>query len=149
MYLLSTQVLADLVSRDPDRKVFGWLARARPSGSELFASVISFGIVASSIEDLPKHGRGEWRRLLQEGRRPFLEQGTLIDVDLPIVDTWAASLRGLQLLEADDGGEGAALGDDERLVIATAIARRLTLVAPPEPYLDALCDRTALAVVAP
>ena len=113
MYLLSTAALGDLVSRDEARPVFGWLNANRPGATELFASVVSFGIVASSIEDLPKHDRGEWRRLLQEGRRRF------------------------------------DLGEDERLVIATAIARSLTLVSPARPYLDEICDRTTLTVVNP
>ncbi len=149
MYLLSTPTLADLVGRDQARPVFDWLRQARPGATELFASVVSFGIVASSIEDLPKHERGDWRRLLQEGRRQFVEKGTIIDVDLPIVDTWASALRGLSLLEEAEDGERFDLGEDERLVIATAIARSFTLVSPPRPYLEDLCDRTALTVVSP
>ena len=149
MYLLSTAALGDLVSRDEARPVFGWLNANRPGATELFASVVSFGIVASSIEDLPKHDRGEWRRLLQEGRRRFVEQGTLIDVDLPIIETWASSLRGLEVMDQAEDGERFDLGEDERLVIATAIARSLTLVSPARPYLDEICDRTTLTVVNP
>jgi hypothetical protein len=41
------------------------------------------------------------------------------------------------------------VGEDERLVIATAIARGLTYVSRRRAYLDEICERTKLTVVTP
>lgn len=74
----------------------------------------------------------------------------VITIDLPIIDTWASDLRGIDIFdEEEEGGERFPLGEDERLVIATAITRRLTLVSRPCAYLDAICERTTLTVVTP
>ena len=150
MYLLATREFADLASRDRDRLIFRWLEATKPGEKGLFISAVSVGIVASGIEDLDKHARGAWRRLLAEARRNFVDASGVIDVDLPIVDVWASELRGLDLIDEDpDTGERWSLSEDERLVLATAIARQLTLVSQPRPYLDEVCERTTLTVVHP
>ena len=150
MYLLATREFADLASRDEGRAIFRWLATADPGPRDLFVSAISIGIVASSIEDMPKQERGHWRRLLAEARRLFVDKNTVVPVDLPIVDTWASDLRGLEIYdEEDEGGDRFELGEGERLVIAVAIARGLTLVSQPRAYLDEICDRTTLTIVNP
>lgn len=150
MYLLGTREFADLAGRDTDRLIAQWLEATKPGEKGLFISVVSVGIVASGIEDLDKHERGAWRRLLAEARRNFVDASGVIDVDLPIVDVWASELRGLDLIDEDpDTGERWPLSEDERFVLATAIARQLTLVSQPRPYLEEVCERTTLTVVHP
>lgn len=144
MYLLGSDAFKDLASRDRSRAVFGWLAGARPGPSQLFASVISLGVLAFTIEQQPAPERDHWRRLLAEARRDFAGQGALIDIDAAIAAEWSR-LRGL-LLHYDDGEE---VGDDELLVVATALARDLTLVARREGYHQEIADRTALQLVEP
>jgi predicted nucleic acid-binding protein len=145
--MLNTQCFTDLASRDPDRTITRWLAETRPAGSELFVSVVSLGIVSASIEHLPAAERGAWRRLLAEARRTLLERRALLQVDLDVVDAWS-TLRDLEIFE-DDGDGPAPVGEDERLVIATAIARDLTLVAARVGYLDVIADATTLKLVEP
>lgn len=144
MYLLSTDEFCDLASRDESRAIFPWLDRVKPGRHELFVSVISLGVVADTVEAEATLTRGHWRRLLSEARRQFAERGCLIDVDPSIVDFWAG-LRGLGL-NYDDGDQ---VGDDALLVVATAIARDLTLVARLERYLEEIADRTTLKLVEP
>jgi predicted nucleic acid-binding protein len=150
MYLVDSQEFADLASRDQGRAISSWLKATRPGRLELFVSALSIGIVAQTIEDLPQTERGHWRRLLSEARRSFIENGAVIPVDLQIVDTWASSLRGVDLFYEDESsGYREPLGEDTRLVLATAIARGLTLVSRSAAHLDVVCERTTLTVVNP
>ena len=144
MYLLGTDQFGDLASLDQERAVFAWLATATPRRNELFVSVLSIGVLANTIEGKDNPERDNWRRLLSEARRQFNDAGLVIDVDQSIVDVWAA-LRGLGL----DYDDGEAVGDDELLVVATAIARDLTLVTRPEAYHQKIADRTTLKLVEP
>jgi predicted nucleic acid-binding protein len=147
VYLLSDQCFADLASRDPERGVARWLAEARPGPKELYVSAVSIGMVAAEIERLAPAERGPWRRLLAEARRVFLERDCVLDVDLSVVDAWT-TLRNLELA-VDDGDGVRPVGEDTRLVVATAIARDLTLVTGHAPYLDTVADVTTLKFVEP
>ena len=150
MYLLGNQQVADLISRDQARPVFGWLAQARPGPNELFVSALSIGQVAHMVESLPAIERGPWRRLLAQGRRSLEAMGSVIDVDLAAVDVWAGGLRGADLIDEDlASGERYPLGEDDRLVIATAISRNYSLVTRSTPVLDAIAGFTTLTIVEP
>lgn len=144
MYLLATEQFADLTSRDANRPIARWLKTAAPGRIELFISVISIGVVADSIEDQPSPDRGNWRRLLSEARRQFADHGCIIDVDQAVAEAWAG-LRGIRL-NYDDGEP---VGDDMLLVVATAIARDLTLVTERQAFHDEIADRTTLKIVEP
>ncbi len=150
MYLLGSQELADLVSGEEGRPIFNWLGVAEPREDDLFVSVISLGLVAQMIEALPGIDREPWRRVLARGRRALEERGSVIDVDMTIVDVWASSLRGEPLVEIDpETNIEYDLGEDERLVIATAIARNYSLVTKRTEPLDAIASRTTLTIVEP
>ena len=150
MYMLASQELADLASRDPEKAIARWLHRLNLGARDVFVSVISLGILASSIEDLPRQRRDEWRRLLAEARRTFQDTGGILDVDLRVVDIWATQLKAIELFEVNHvSGDTRPLGEDERLVIATAIAHGHTLVSRPRAYLDEICENTTLTVVTP
>ena len=144
MYLLDSQVVFDLFSRDENRAIFQWLAEAGRDVRQLFVSVISLGQIAHAIEDLPPPERNHWRRLFQEGRRVLEDRGSLIDVDMAIVDVWESSLRGARLI--DVAGAEEELGEDDRLIIATAIARNYVLVAPGSRLIEEIAERTTLAI---
>lgn len=150
MYLLGSQELADLVSGEEGRPIFNWLDAAEPGEDDLFVSVISLGLVAQMIESLPIVDREPWRRVLARGRRALEERGSVIDVDMAIVDVWASSLRGEPLVEVDpETSIEYDLGEDERLVVATAIARNYSLVTRRTEPLDAIASRTTLTIVEP
>lgn len=150
MYLLGSQQVADLFSRDKARPIFAWLDRTQPGASDLFVSVVSLGMLANMVESLDPTERGSWRRLLASGRRSFAKAGGIVDVDLAAVDVWAGQLRGVDLTDEDPvSGERFLLGEDERLVIATAIARKYSLVTRSTPLLEEICSLTTLTFVEP
>jgi predicted nucleic acid-binding protein len=150
MYLLGTQEFTDLASRDTACPIFAWLQEVKPSQTDLFISAISVGILHSSVEALQQQDRENWRRLLAQAKRSFDNAGGIIDVDMGIVETWAGSLRGLDLIEEDPATGGKVqLGEDARLVVATAIRRGYTLVTRRVPYLDDIAISTTLTIVEP
>jgi predicted nucleic acid-binding protein len=150
MYLLGTQELTDLFSRDPARPIIAWLRETQPADNQLFVSVISLGILAHQIEDLDPGSRNHWRRLYAEGRRSLADKGSIIDVDMAIVDQWATSLRGLDLTEEDGlTGDRFEMGEDSRLVIATAITRGYSLVTRITPAIEVIAEQTTLTIVEP
>lgn len=145
MYLLDSQQAMDLLSRDHSRAVFRWLREAEPRQNDLFVSVLSMGQIAQTIEGMAQSGRNHWRRLLQEGRRAFEEAGSIVSVDMAIVEIWQHDLRGAAIADiphADDE-----LGEDDRLIIATAIARNCALVTTGSPIFAELLKRTSLTLV--
>jgi predicted nucleic acid-binding protein len=146
MYLLDSQAVFDLFSRDESRPIFSWLNEAGRDVRQLFVSVISLGQIAHAIEDLPPQDRNHWRRLFQEGRRVLEERGSLIDVDMAIVDVWESNLRGNRLVDVPDADDE--LGEDDRLIIATAIARNYVLVSPGSRLIEEIAQRTTLAIQA-
>lgn len=150
MYLLGTQEAIDLLSKDQRRPVFAWLDKVRPGG-DLFVSVISLGQAAHMVENLDAEHRPGWRRLLAEGRRKLSDAGSVIDVDLDVVAAWAGGLRGdPSLADMDpETGEAVALPEDDRLVIATAIARNYSLVTKSTPALERIAESTTLTIVEP
>lgn len=147
MYLLDTQQVMDLFSRNQERPIFKWLSQNRPGESDLFASVLSFGQIAHAIEGMEGPSRNQWRRLHQEGRRRFEELGGIINVDGAIVDVWHSDLRGDRLAGVQDAG--GILGEDDRLIIATAIARGYALVTQFDAALAAIAERTTLILIEP
>ena len=147
MYLLDTQILMDLLSKDQSRAVFNWLGTVKPGRNDLFISVLSLGQIAHAIEDMEPADRNHWRRLLQEGRRLFEDAGGVIDVDAAVVDVWRANLRGCLLSDIETADED--LGEDDRLIIASAIARGYTLVTESTRAITEIVERTSLTTVEP
>lgn len=145
MYLLDSQQAMDLLSRDQTRPIFHWLAEAKPRRADLFVSIISLGQIAHTIEQMPPVERNHWRRLLQEGRRELEEADSVIDVDAAIVDAWQANLRGQLLGDIENADDE--LGEDDRLIIATAIARNYALVTTGWAVFNEIAQRTSLTIV--
>jgi predicted nucleic acid-binding protein len=147
MYLLDSQQVMDLLSRDKDRAIFRWIEQTEPARGDLFVSVLSLGQVAATIERMLPTQRNHWRRLLQEGRRELEEAGSIVDVDMPIVEAWQSNLRGDLLGDIEDAHED--LAEDDRLIVATAIARNYTLVTESSRVIDEIARRTSLTTVEP
>jgi|GEM_PF-1396138 len=145
MYLLDTQIVLDMFSRDQTRPVFQWLAEDPGNPKQIFVSIISLGQISNTIEDTPPVLRNNWRRLVQEGQRQLQDQGCLIDVTSEIVEVWQANLRGNRMVDIEGAEES--LGEDDRLIIATAIARNYTLVSRDSRLLTEIGVRTTLATI--
>jgi predicted nucleic acid-binding protein len=150
MYLLGSQEVSDLISRDQNRPIFGWLQSVELGESDLFVSALSLGQVSHMVELLNQPDRDHWRRLLAQGRRTFDDRGCVLGVDLGVVDVWASGLRGMELIDVDpQTGENFELGEDDRLIIATAIARGYSLVTKRTPALNMVAQWTTLTIVEP
>ena len=145
MYLLDTQQLMDLFGRNKDKLIFSWIEMAKPTDAELFVSVVSFGQIAHAIEVMSGGQRSHWRRLFQEGRRRLEELGSVIEIDGAIIDVWQSALRGYHL--ADIVGAEEEYGEDDRLIIATAIARNYALVTEGDRVLAEISDHTTLTLI--
>ncbi|MBU2137143.1 MAG: hypothetical protein KKA45_13205 [Alphaproteobacteria bacterium] len=138
---MSSEQLSAMASQDQARPIFAWLEIVKP-GRGLHASVVSFGVLADTVEALEPVRRQQWRPLLAAARRKLEAQ--IIDIDMSIIEVWAP-LRGMGL-KHDDGED---VGADELMVIATAIARGYSLIASHEDFLDTLVAETTLTVVHP
>ena len=152
LYLLgSQQGVADLVSRDRARPIAEWLLATRPGRNDLFVSAISLGQVAHMIEAMPTSERQPWRRLLAAARRSWTSQGSIVDIDMSIIDIWARELRGTRPCgrKSRKSGDRFQLGEDDRLVIASAIARGYSLVTQRTELLEKVAQTTTLTIVEP
>jgi hypothetical protein len=89
--------------------------------------------------------RNQWRRLYQAGSRDLEDAGSVIDVDSGIVDVWQANLRGDRLGDLADADDG--LGEDDRLIFATAIARGYALVTVGSRLLLEIAKRTTMTTL--
>jgi len=147
MYLLDTQQVMDLFGRNEEKPIFAWLETAKPTDTDLFVSVVSLGQIAHAIEAMNGGQRNQWRRLFQEGRRRIEELGSVIDIDGAIVDVWQSDLRGDHLADIDGAEED--YGEDDRLIIATAIARNYALVSEGDRVLTEIAERTTLTLIEP
>lgn len=145
MYLLDTQHVMDLFSLDQARRVFHWLEKTKPGRNDLLVSVLSLGQIAYAIEDMAAGSRNHWRRLYQVGRRRLEDTDSIINVDSGIVDIWQADLRGNRLSGIGDADD--LLGEDDRLIFATAIARGYALVTQGSPLLQEIAVRTTLTLI--
>jgi predicted nucleic acid-binding protein len=132
MYLLDTQALADLVSGG-DNATRSFASQAEAEDREVRVSVISLGALRAEIDAIIDPAEREnWDRRFQITFSRLRSDGRILDVELRISLEWAI-LKNMGDL-VDKGGRE--IGDDERLVIATAIIERLILVtSSPERYL--------------
>jgi hypothetical protein len=104
------------------------------SRSAAHVSVISFGRALHEIARLaPSGARASYLQNLETLTAMVRDQGHLLVVDDRIGRTWAQLLVMDLKVTQPDGGS-ADLDDDNRIVVATAIQRNLTLVESPQPY---------------
>lgn len=145
MYLLDTRVFQDLVRGDSDADctaVREFIARAEQRRQRVGASVISVAMLRYDIALLdPGPYRDNWERRLGFALNNFVRTGALYEVDSRTADIWA-SLKAMPLTD----GEGDELGDDERLVIATALAHSLRLLSRDHEMLQPIVEALALAI---
>ncbi|HVQ08278.1 MAG TPA: hypothetical protein VMS43_07565 [Allosphingosinicella sp.] len=135
MYLLDTQLFADFVSADPDNPVYtratSFVTLAEQRHLRVSISVVTIGMIRSEVSQLPAGPiRGNWERRLDAAAHSWSQSTQLYEVDWKTVESWAI----VKVMDLRDAA-GDVLGDDERLVVATALAHSLRLVtSTPEIY---------------
>ncbi|MDW9481829.1 hypothetical protein GOB57_24580 [Sinorhizobium meliloti] len=128
MYLFSTQILMDLLCGVPEVKEF---ADGVPRGG-VYLSVVSLGLVDQAIrETAVNDGRDQldrfFRRILSMART----HSTIETFGESTASIWAKLAA--HDLQVDDDGERP-MTDVERMVVATALDRKLVLVEQAQPY---------------
>ncbi len=145
-YLLGTRALVAFIH---DREVVTKrLMTSVGEGAQLFISVISLGQISSEVKRLQNVAdRTSWEQHLRRIRNKFEGSGNTLHIDILTVDIWA-EIRG-EDLQIEEDGILVNLGEDDRLVLATAISQQLTLVEPRGPYVDVLQRTHLLRHLAP
>jgi hypothetical protein len=128
MYLFSTQTLMDLLCGVSEVKEF---ADGVPRGG-VYLSVVSLGVVDETIRATPaKDGRDQLDRLFRRVLSMARTHSTVEVFGESTASIWAK--LGSHDLVVDDDGERA-MSDVERMVVATALDRKLVLVEQLQPY---------------
>lgn len=118
-YLLDTNVISELVAKQPDKRVIQWLDGVDPAS--VYLSVITIGELRKGIEKLPNSSRKDkllnW--LLNELLVRFEDRILALDVDVMI--TWGELVGRLER-------SGRSLSAIDSLIAALALARSCCLV---------------------
>ncbi|GAB6274468.1 MAG: type II toxin-antitoxin system VapC family toxin [Peptococcaceae bacterium] len=118
-YLLDTNVISELIKREPDSQVARWIDECEESA--LFLSVITFGELQKGIKKLNDESRAE--QLQKWVNQDLAErfQGRILPVDLKVALTWG------RIIGVSEKG-GLKLPVLDSLIAATAIANNLIVV---------------------
>lgn len=137
-YLLSTWALMDLISRKPQLPVFKWIDSQRTESTQIYISVISIGLARAAIES---HGDAIIKRQAEDSLQDVLESWppeNFLDVAMDIMEPWSLLVaQGTRLQtkkRLSRSTKTVALGHADRMVVATALLKSLTLVEPAQPY---------------
>lgn len=141
MFLLDTQALTDFVRGDdnPARK---FCVTAENQKLEIGASVVSLGALKAEIDQFTDPSEREtWEKRFDIALNKFEDRDQLFDVEKRIAIEWSI-IKNMPLYTEEDEE----LGDDERLVVATALIDRLTLVTSFPHRYNLVTDRRGLRI---
>lgn len=142
MYLLDTQALTDLVSGH-DNAAREFVANAERRNLDVRVSVISFGALKAEIGEIKDPCEKEnWGQRFEITLNHYRTNGKLLDVDRRISLEWAL----LKYMDLPTKDKNKQLGDDERLVVATALVERLVLVTSSPKLYQPTVDQRGLHV---
>ncbi len=85
-YLLDTNVISELVSKRPDRKIVEWLDRLDPN--TVYLSVITIGEIRKGIEKLPPSKRRDRVKEWLEGDLLIRFQGRILEFTTEVMLIW-------------------------------------------------------------
>jgi tRNA(fMet)-specific endonuclease VapC len=85
-YLLDTNVISELISKRPDKKVIGWLDRLDPN--TIYLSVITIGEIRKGIEKLPPSKRRDRIKEWLEGDLLIRFQGRILEITVEVMLIW-------------------------------------------------------------
>ncbi|HFD87593.1 MAG TPA: hypothetical protein ENJ35_07950 [Gammaproteobacteria bacterium] len=130
-YLLSSPVFASFFKKDDDR-INQVMNKIRPD--DIMISVVTLGIIRDAIDRRPPVERNRFEPYFRDGKNAF--NGRTIPVDEKVIEQWAR-IRSLRLTRTTSSGPPDQFGEDEKLIIATAMDRGLVYLGhKPEPLLE-------------
>ena len=137
-YLLSPRSLLDRLSGKQGYAIDEWLDEQPRSSSNINISLISIGLAQEAIGSAESElVRSQFGEALSRTIRVF-PKNCILPVDEPVIVPWTKLLSVSPTLvrysNRDDTTEVEELSDAELLVVATALAYKLTLVEPQQPY---------------
>ena len=118
-YLLDTNVISELISKRPDRKVVEWLDRLDPN--TVYLSVITIGEIRKGIEKLPlSKRRGRVKEWLEDDLLPRFH-GRILEITIEVILVWGELVGRLEK-------EGRSITAIDSLVAAIALQGNYRLV---------------------
>lgn len=118
-YLLDTNVISELISKQPDEKVIRWIDGI--DDQLVYLSVITIGEIQRGIEKLADgHRKRALRVWLKEDLLLRFEE-KILDNDIPVIFTWGKLIAELE-------SKGRPLPAIDSLIAATALHHDLHLV---------------------
>jgi toxin FitB len=85
-YLLDTNVISELISKRPDKKVVEWIDRLDPN--TIYLSVITIGEIRKGIEKLPPSKRRNRVKEWLEGDLLLRFQGRILEITTEVMLIW-------------------------------------------------------------
>jgi toxin FitB len=89
-YLIDTNVISELVKKNPDEKVIKWFSSI--PNEKLFISVITIGELRKGINQILEAQKKEKLRIWLEHELPEWFQERILAIDLAIADRWGRLL---------------------------------------------------------
>ena len=93
-YLLDTNVVSELIAREPDPRVVRWVDDLDPHG--VYLSVVTVGELQKGIENLPDSRRKTDRRGWLEGDLLVRFDGRVLVLDVGAMLAWGAMMGRLE-----------------------------------------------------
>ena len=119
-YLLDTNVISELISKQPDKKVVDWLDRLDPN--TVYLSVITIGEIRKGIEKLPHSKRKDKVREWLETDLLFRFEGRILEITIEVMLVWGALTGRLE-------NEGRPITAIDSLIAAIALQGGYCLVS--------------------
>ncbi len=85
-YLIDTNVISELISKQPNKKVVEWLDHLDPN--RIYLSVITIGEIRKGIEKLPPSKRREAVREWLEADLLLRFQGRILEITIDVMLIW-------------------------------------------------------------
>ena len=118
-YLLDTNVISELIAREPNQKVLDWLDSLDPGA--LYLSVVTLGEIRKGIEKLPPSKRKGALQNWLETDLLLRFQGNILDISVDIMLGWGELTGRLE-------NEGKPIAALDALIAATALQGKFRLV---------------------
>ena len=119
-YLLSSQAFVNFFKKD-DLELNKFLASV--NSEDVFISVVTLGIIRDAINQKSTTERIRFDPYLRDGINAF--DSRIIDIDEEIINQWSY-IRSLKIKSFESAADS--MGEDEKLIIATAIFRGFVFV---------------------
>jgi tRNA(fMet)-specific endonuclease VapC len=118
-YLLDTNVISELIARQPNQKILDWLDSLDPS--TVYLSVVTIGEIRKGIEKLPPSKRKDALKTWLETDLLLRFHENILDISVEIMLIWGELTGRLE-------NQGKPIAALDALIAATALQRKLRLI---------------------